>query len=115
MVSASPSARSSASKRPTGASIIKIVTDLILRATELAEAEGRALKRHAISLGLAFAFALGAIMVGIGAIVALLAALFMVLSTQLGDAGAALAVGILGLLIAGGLLWLASKTVNPTK
>lgn len=54
-------------------------------------------------------------MVGVGAIVALLAALYMVLSTQLGDAGAALAVGILGLLIAGGLLWLASKAVNPTK
>ena len=46
---------------------------------------------------------------------ALLAALFIVLAAQVGNAGAALIVGVLALFISGGLLWLASKTANPTK
>lgn len=94
---------------------IKIVTDLILRVTELAEAEGRALRKHAASLGLAFAFVLAAMMIAVAAIIALLAALFIVLAAQVGNAGAALIVGVLALFISGGLLWLASKTANPTK
>jgi len=64
---------------------------------------------------MAFAFVLGAMLIAVAAIVSLLAALYMVLAKYLTDAGAALSVGLLGLLIAGGMLWLASKTANPTK
>jgi uncharacterized protein (DUF983 family) len=51
----------------------------------------------------------------VAAVIALLAALWIVLESQMGDAGAALVVGVIGLIIAGGLLWLANHATRSTK
>lgn len=64
---------------------------------------------------MAFALAIGAALVGVAAMIALLASLWIVLQSKLGDAGAALIVGVIGLLISGGLLWLAHHTTESTK
>jgi protein-S-isoprenylcysteine O-methyltransferase Ste14 len=86
------------------------LADLTIALVELAEAEGRALRRGVVRAGasvgliaLAFAFALG------GLALCLWSA-YLYLATLLSPPQAALVTGLLTLVVAGGLLWTALRT-----
>jgi hypothetical protein len=83
---------------------VETLARLLVAATELLEAEGWVLKRQFVRLSIAAG--LGVIIVGLvlAGIGFLLFSLYRALSVPLTPAGAALAIGVASLLVAGGLL-----------
>jgi len=86
------------------------LTELIVRTFDLAEAEGRVLRVAVIDIVLRTAIMLAAAVVSIGAIGFLLAAIWIALTSQFGPAWASLVAGAVGLIVAGGAFWWATKS-----
>lgn len=86
------------------------LAELVVRTFDLAEAEGRVLRVAVIDIALRTAIMLAAAVVSIGAIGFLLAAIWIGLSSQLGQAWASLVAGAVGLIVAGGAFWWATKS-----
>lgn len=88
---------------------VKAVTELLVRAADLAEAEGRVLRmmtvRVALAVGLVVVAALTA---GAGA-GALLGGLYLALAPALGAAGAAAGTGVAALILGGSIAWTARR------
>lgn len=77
---------------------------------DLAEAEGRLLRRHATRLTLAAGLAAVSAVIGLLAMAMMLAALWLWVHSLSGSpALASLCVGVLGLVLAGSVLWTAMK------
>jgi hypothetical protein len=84
-----------------------------VRIADLAEAEGRALKRNTAALGVALALILLAALVAFAGIGAVLAGLWLLLEDGVGPAWASIIIGAAALALAGALLLAASKRVTP--
>ncbi|MCC7406496.1 MAG: hypothetical protein IT442_00385 [Phycisphaeraceae bacterium] len=79
------------------------ITRWILKLTDLAEAEGRLFRWHALRLGMALTVMLGGVLLVVGGIACAAAATIVWLSRSIGQVGA-LFIAALGLLILGGVL-----------
>ena len=88
------------------------ITELLVRAANLAEAEGRLLRvvvaRMLTSFGLTLVAA-GALLAGV---LALLASLHLAVSQQAGPAVGALVTGLVAVLLGGGLAWAARRMLS---
>lgn len=88
------------------------ITELLVRAANLAEAEGRLLRvvvaRMLTSFGLTLVAA-GALLAGV---LALLASLHLAVSQQAGPAVGALVTGLVAMLLGGGLAWAARRMLS---
>jgi hypothetical protein len=92
-----------------GGTALKSITELIVRIADLAEAEGRALRKAAARLGLSLSLmVVAAILILIGGL-AILAGIWLGLRETIPHGWAAVATGMLALALAGVLLWAASK------
>jgi len=89
--------------------VVGQVADLALAVVDLAEAEGVALRRGAARAAFAAALAVGAAALVVAGLAAALWGLWLALRPGLGPAGAALVVGAISALLAGGLGWLAVR------
>jgi hypothetical protein len=97
--------------------VLTRLTELMVRTTDLLEAEGRSLrevaraegrelKKVSVKLGLGLGVILAAAPLALGGLGLLLAALFLALREPVGPAGAAAIAGVIALGLSGGLLWL---------
>lgn len=88
------------------------ISELLVRAADLAEAEGRALRYHSVRVGTALGLVLAAALLLVGSLVAILAGAHMALRHRLGPEWAWLISGVVGLGFAALLLWLAKGMVS---
>jgi hypothetical protein len=97
--------------------VFKRLTELIVRISDLLEAEGRllrdavrtegqTLRKHVTNASLGAAVLLVAAPLGIAGLCLLLLALFLVLRDSVGTAGAAAITGVVTLAVTGVLIWL---------
>lgn len=97
--------------------MFKRLTELIVRLSDLLEAEGRllreamraegsTLRKHVANISLGAAVLLVAAPLGIAGLLLLLLALFLVLRDSIGPAGAAAITGVVTLAVTGVLVWL---------
>lgn len=86
--------------------MLKLVSELVVRIADLAEAEGRTLRQMILRLLFAAAIIAGVTVLLLGGVGLLLAAGYMGLARALGPAWAALLMGLASLGIAGGVLWM---------
>lgn len=85
------------------------LSELVVRIADLAEAEGRVLRRVAGRLGLGLSLTLVAAVLLLAGAGLLLAALWLGLDGPLGHAGASAITGAAALVVAVGVLWFASR------
>lgn len=85
------------------------LSKFIVRVADLAEAEGRVLRREVVTIGILLVTALGAAMTALGGATMLVVALFLSLSPVAGPAWAAAICGVVLLSAAGGLAWLVNR------
>jgi hypothetical protein len=88
---------------------VKSLAKFIVRVADLLEAEGRALRESAVSVGLAIALALGAAAIGVGGLGLIAWGIFESLRSAMNVIGAAFFSGLFLLVCAGGLVWLVMK------
>ncbi|MCC7145442.1 MAG: hypothetical protein IT443_03275 [Phycisphaeraceae bacterium] len=89
-----------------------VIIRWILRLTDLAEAEGRLFRWHALRLGMALTAMLGGVLLIVGGIGCVAAAAIIWLSRSMGQVGA-LFIGALGLLILGvASAWIARQIAD---
>lgn len=77
----------------------------IVRVADLAEAEGRSLRKNATSLASSIVLVAGAVVLCLGGIFAVLAGLWLLLSESMGSIGACFVVGVLAIGMGLGLAW----------
>lgn len=88
------------------------ITELLVRAANLAEAEGRLLRMIVARMLTSFGITLvasGALLAGV---LALLASLHLAVSQQAGTAVGALVTGLVAVFLGGGLAWAARRMLN---
>lgn len=85
------------------------VPELIVRAADLAEAEGRALRAITVRMALGLAVMLVACGALLGGTALLLAALYIATAERAGPAAGALVTGLVALAIGGTLAWLGHR------
>lgn len=83
---------------------MKAISDLVIAAIDLVEAEARSLRRGLLKAIAAMGLALAASILVLGAVVLLLYGLYLALLPGAGPTGAALITGVIGLVLAGGLI-----------
>jgi len=88
---------------------VKALARFITRVADLAEAEGRALKKSTIAVGLAVALAMAAAVIAVGGLALVAWGLFESLRVPLGFIGASFVSGMFLLMCAGGLIWTVIK------
>jgi hypothetical protein len=88
---------------------LRALVELIIALLELLEAEARAVRSGAFRLGLSVALLGAAGVLFTGGVGLILWALYLYLATSLGQATAALAIGLVALLVTGGLVWSARR------
>jgi hypothetical protein len=88
---------------------LRALVELIIALLELLEAEARAVRSGAFRLGLCVALLGAAGVLFTGGIGLILWALYLYLAISLGQATAALAIGLVTLLVTGGLVWSARR------
>ena len=74
--------------------------------SDLLEAEGRTLRRESVRVGLLLVFALVAGIMALAGVLLLAFGLFLALAKPMGDAGAAILLGALIVIISGAAAWL---------
>ena len=82
----------------------------LISTAELAEAEGRVLRRHVTQLARAAAIGLVALFLAMSGIYWIIHGIYYFLFQRIGETGAALTIGICLLIAAGGLLWTLKKS-----
>jgi hypothetical protein len=88
---------------------LRALAELIIALLELLEAEARALRSGAFRLGLSLALLVTAGILTLSAIALILRALYLYLAIILSPPTATLITGVVTLLVAGGLVWIARR------
>ena len=83
---------------------MKAISDLLIAAIDLVEAEAKSLRRGLLKATVAMGLAVAAAIVILGAVVLLLYGLYLALLPGAGPTGAAMITGVIGLALAGGLI-----------
>lgn len=87
----------------------KHISELIVRVADLAEAEGRLLRKVVAKMGLSLSLTMAAAALVLVGCVLLLAALWLAVEKPLGSALASVISGVVALLLAGGMLMLVAR------
>jgi len=77
----------------------------VVACSDLLEAEGRTLRRESVRVGLLLVFAFVAGITALSGMLLLMFGLFLALARQMGDAGAAIVLGIVIIALSGGAAW----------
>lgn len=85
------------------------LADFIIALVELLEAEGRALRRGVVRLAQALALGVGALVMAAGGAALLLWAFYQWMTAEVGYPANAAATGVVTLIAAGGMAWIASR------
>lgn len=88
-------------------------TELLIRAADLAEAEGRVLRRMMVRVAVTCAFVLAAALTGVGGLALVLASLYQWVAWYYGGAAGALAAGAAALVVGGLLAWMSRRIARP--
>ena len=91
---------------------------LLVSTAEMAEAEGRVLRRHVVELARAAALGLLALFLAMTGIYLILIGTYRFLAARYGDLTAGAILGVVAFIVAGGLVWMAKnsiKKMNPPK
>lgn len=83
---------------------MKAISDMVIAAVDLVEAEARSLRRGLLKAAAAMALAMAGAIVVFGAVVLLLWGLYLAMSPGVGQAGAALITAVIGIVLAGSLI-----------
>jgi hypothetical protein len=94
---------------------VKSLARLTVAAANLAEAEGRALRENVVTVAVSVGLVLGATVLGLAGLGYLLWALYRVLLEPVGEPLAALITGVVAVVIAGALLWVAKSQAARDK
>jgi hypothetical protein len=90
---------------------MEALANMMVATVDLMEAEGRSLRRHLIRIGLAAALLFVAALLGLLGIGFLLYGLFWLLAEQMSNPGAAAALGLVALALAGGVVWTVHRLI----
>jgi hypothetical protein len=88
---------------------LRALAELLIALLELLEAEARALRSGAFRLGLSLALLVTAGILTLSAVALILRALYLYLAIILSPPTATLITGVVTLLVAGGLVWIARR------
>jgi hypothetical protein len=85
---------------------VKAISRFIVKVADLAEAEGRVLRREAIAIGLLLVTALGALFLALAGFAMVVVSVFLALRPEIGAAWSAAVCALLLFGAAGGFVWL---------
>lgn len=88
---------------------MEAIANLVIATADLVEAEGRALRRGIVRLGVAAATALIALLIAGFGVVFVLLGVYRYLATLMPPPAAAVVFGAMALVVAGGLTWWARR------
>jgi hypothetical protein len=81
------------------------LSKFVVACSDLLEAEGRTLRRESVRVGLLLVFAFVAGITALAGVMLLMFGLFLALSGPMGEAGAAIVLGLLIIALSGGTAW----------
>lgn len=87
-------------------------TELLIRAADLAEAEGRVLRRMTVRVAASFGLVLAAALTGVGGFGLVLASVYLLVASSFGAAAGAAVAGAVALGVGGLLAWLAGRVTR---
>jgi len=82
------------------------LSKFVVACSDLLEAEGRTLRRESVRVGVLLIFALVAGIMALAGVLLLTLGLFLALAKPMGDAGAAILLGALIVILSGAAAWL---------